>query len=58
MEKFSQLVSDLIEAIRNFISDFLHKTAKNFKSHHRLYKKYCFDSSDIQKNIHLVTLSL
>ncbi len=58
MEEFSQLVSDFIEAIRNFILDFLYKTAKNFTNHHRLYKKYFFDFWDIQKNFHLVTSSL
>jgi hypothetical protein len=38
------LVSDFIEASRNFGFDFLHKkTTKNFENHKRSLKKYCFD---------------
>ena len=40
----SQLVSDFIEASRNFDLDFLHKkTTKNYENHQRSFKKYCFD---------------
>jgi hypothetical protein len=44
LEGFSKLVSDLMEASRNFILDFLHmKTIKYCEYHQRSYKKYCFD---------------
>ncbi len=40
----SQIVSDFIEASRNFDSVFLHKkTTKNYENHQRPFKKYCFD---------------
>ncbi len=42
-EGFSQLISDFIEAGRNFIFDVIfRKTAKNCDTHQWLYKKYCF----------------
>jgi hypothetical protein len=38
------IVSDFIEACRNFFLNFLYKkTAKNCESHQRSIKKYCFD---------------
>ncbi len=44
LEGISQLVSDFIEASRNFILNFLHKkTTENCENHKRSFKKYCFE---------------
>jgi hypothetical protein len=60
LEAFSQLVSDFIEASRNFILDFLHKkTAKNFENQMRpCIQKELFRFLGSSKNNLLVTLSL
>ncbi len=43
-EGISELVSDFIEAVRNFIFDFFHKkTTKNCENQKRSFKKYCFN---------------
>ncbi len=46
----SQLVSDFIEANRNFNLDFLYKkTTNNCENHKRSFKKYCFEIYDLKK---------
>jgi hypothetical protein len=50
LERFSQLVSDFIDASRNFILKFLHKkTAKNCENHQRSLKFTVLNFYDLQK---------
>jgi hypothetical protein len=58
MEVFSELVSDFLEANRNYFLFSPQKGTKYCEKHQSLYKKYLFVFYDPRTNIHLVTLFL